>query len=226
MLINNKDINLYGCSLIKYEIGASETQKNVEWTKGSLSPLVNFDTNKYKEVKAYLIMEAINRETLELYKSNLAKELKQTIIKFKDSKYLYDGVLESINFKNINRLAIEVTINFKAIQKEGLETITLAKTLTQSITVKGNVKSECIIEVTAPSAAVASFVINDITIKNIPANKTVIIDGIKKKITLDGTNFFNNVELWQFPILEAGTNDITQSLTTLTVKIKYNPCWN
>lgn len=226
MLINNKDINLYGCSLIKYEIGASETQKNVEWTKGALSPLVNFDTNKYKEVKAYLIMEAINRETLELYKSNLAKELKQTIIKFKDSKYLYDGVLESINFKNINRLAIEVTINFKAIQKESLENITLAKTLTQSITVKGNVKSECIIEVTAPNAAVASFVINDITIKNIPANKTVIIDGIKKKITLDGANFFNNVELWQFPILEAGTNDITQSLTTLTVKIKYNPCWN
>lgn len=226
MLINNKDINLYGCSLIKYEIGASETQKGIEWTKGALSPLVYFDSNKYKEVKAYLLMEAINRESLELYKSNLAKDLKQATIKFKDSKYLYDGVLESITFKNINRLAIEVTISFKAIQKDDLEVITLAKSLTQTINVKGNVDTECVIEVTAPEAGVASFTINNITIKNIPENKTVIIDGIKKKITVDGSNFFNNVELWEFPILNAGENTITQSLTTVNVKIKYNPCWN
>lgn len=226
MLINSKDIKLYGCSLILYEIGASEIQKSIEWTKGALSPLVFFEANKYKEVKVSLLMEAINREILEGYKSNLAKDIKQATIKFKDSKYIYDGVLESISFKNINRLAIEVTINFKAIQKNDLETITLAKSLTQKINVKGNVDTECIIEVTAPSAAAASFTINNITIKNIPANKTVVIDGIKKKVTIDGSNFFNNVELWEFPILNAGDNTITQSLTTVDVKIKYNPCWN
>ncbi|MDU2283346.1 phage distal tail protein [Clostridium sp.] len=226
MLINKKDIDLYGCSLIKYEIGASETQKNIEWTKGALSPLVFLGSNKYKEVKVWLLMESIDRELLELYKSNLAKELEQAIIKFKDSKYLYDGVLGSISFKNINILAIEVVISFKAIQKYDLETIILAKSLTQSINIKGNVDTECIIEVTAPSAAVASFTINNITIKNIPENKTVIIDGIKKKVTVDGSNFFNNVELWEFPILKAGDNTITQSLTTVDVKIKYNPCWN
>lgn len=225
MLINSKNISTFGCSLVKYEVGSSELQKSVEWAKGSLSPLVAFDCNKFKDLTITLLLQGSSREQVETYKSNLAKELKKAKIKFTDSKFYYDGTLEGMTFTNINRLALEVEINFKALQQEGLKTINLARNASQSVTIEGNAATEVIIEITAPSAGVASFKINDITIKNITGGQTVVIDGIKKTITMNGKNKFADSDIWAFPVLKAGSNTITMNLTTVDVKIKYYPCW-
>lgn len=49
--------------------------------------------------------------------------------------------------------------------------------------------------------------------------KTLVIDGINKTITVDGENKFADAELWNFPTLIPGQNEISASTTTTTTTI-------
>lgn len=225
MLINNKDISIFGCSLVKYEVSAGEIDRNIEWVKGSLVPYISFENNKFKDLIITLLLQGSSREQVEIYKSQLAKEVKIAEIKFNDSKFIYDGVSEPIKFSNINRLAIEVEINFKALQQEELKTVNLAKNATQTITIEGNTSTEAIIDITA-SESVGEFKINDIIINGISKGQNAIIDGFRKTITIDGKNKFADCELWSFPVFEAGVNTVTMSeFNNVDVKVKYKPTW-
>lgn len=53
--------------------------------------------------------------------------------------------------------------------------------------------------------------VNDIVIKLVPQDKTIIIDGIKKTATMDGHNVFVLIEMAEFPCLEVGENEVEVS---------------
>ncbi len=72
-------------------------------------------------------------------------------------------------------------------------------------------------------ADMIDFTIHGIKIKNLKAGKKVVIDGIKKTVTMDGKNKFNDTEFWSFPTLTPGTNKITLSRTDAKVILKYYP---
>ncbi len=225
MKVNGLDIASYGATLISYEVSAAELDKTVEWGGGSLTPFIHFKTNKHKELKVKVLLEGATRDTVEKNKSNLAKALQQCQVEFEDAVFIYDGVLEDISFTNINRLAITAEISLKVIAQEAQKTITLSKLSSQTVSIDGNSSCEVIYEIT-PSAAMSSFTINGITINNLDANKTVIVNGVKKTVTVDGVNKFKDTDFWEFPKLNVGSNIIAMSATTVEVKIKYNPKWN
>ena len=62
-----------------------------------------------------------------------------------------------------------------------------------------------------------------ITIKNLKKNNKVVIDGINGSVKVGEENKFNDVELWEFPRIYPGVNDIKLSRSECSVIIKYYP---
>ena len=62
-----------------------------------------------------------------------------------------------------------------------------------------------------------------ILIKNLTANKTVILDGELQKVTVDGVNKYSDTDMWDFPRLKPGGNKITVNKNNCNIKIKYKP---
>ena len=114
-----------------------------------------------------------------------------------------------------------MTYHFKSFKRGLQKEITLAST-SNNVDVTTDVATEAIYEIT-PSVDMIEFIINEMKIKNLKANKKVIIDGVKKTVTMDGKNKFSDTEFWNFPILTPGTNKITLSRTEANVVLKYYP---
>ena len=57
------------------------------------------------------------------------------------------------------------------------------------------------------------------------AGKTMIIDGIRGIVTVDGKNAFNRVNMWEFPRMGAGEITIGFSSDAAKVNVKYSPMW-
>ena len=106
----------------------------------------------------------------------------------------------------------------------------------KEIEVQGDYETPCIIEL-VPSGAITKYTIKgaardpvtgeaeDITIKNLSAGKTVVIDGEACLVTEDGLNKYSDTEMWEFPTLLSGSNTLVfeSSSVPCNVTIKYRP---
>ena len=108
---------------------------------------------------------------------------------------------------------------------------TVNQTYTKNITVIGSTKAPAIFEIT-PSISLADINItcsfadgtsNEIIVKNLTANKKVIVNGEIATITENGINKFSDFESWEFPFLEPGATTITFSRNTCNINIIYKP---
>ncbi|MGL5153085.1 MAG: phage distal tail protein, partial [Clostridium sp.] len=103
------------------------------------------------------------------------------------------------------------------------------KVTTKTIQAQGNKSTPCILEIT-PSIDIIDLIIEGvseapITIKNLKANKKFILDGEKFKATIDNINKFSDVDLWEFPGLSPGVNNLKFSRNNCNITIKYKPMW-
>lgn len=145
------------------------------------------------------------------------------------------GELKEASKEFVNRWSYSLSLTFQAWDKEDSEkSTTLAGNGT--VHVDGNMQVPCIIEISA-AGNVSEFTISgasrdpvtgdleDITVKNITANKKVIIDGETCTVTEDGTNKYPDVDMWEFPTLMPGDNSIAFKSSSLpcTVTFKYKP---
>ena len=96
----------------------------------------------------------------------------------------------------------------------------------------GNRWSPCKVTITA-TEYIEEMKINgfsdEIIIHTIPRGATVIIDGIKGFVTIDGENKFKDVEgMMEFPFLKTGehkSHHLIFSDKNAIVTIEYNPMW-
>lgn len=67
--------------------------------------------------------------------------------------------------------------------------------------------------------------INDtkITVRNIKGNETIYIGS--GKVTAGGKSKINDVDIWEFPILNPGLNKISVNREDVTLTVKYNERW-
>lgn len=96
-----------------------------------------------------------------------------------------------------------------------------------TFTVTGNITAEAIIEVTS-ATAIASLAIDEMTITDLVANDTLVIDGIDKKVYYSSdpdTSVFDDVDMVDFPKLEPGATTVVISGGTVTTAIKYFPTY-
>lgn len=93
----------------------------------------------------------------------------------------------------------------------------------------GSRQSPCIVEVYAKSEltnyTISGFGNDDIVIEKLAAGKTVIIDGRKGLVTMDGVNAFSAVNLWEFPSLTTGGARLTFTNRDAKITVRYMPMW-
>lgn len=92
----------------------------------------------------------------------------------------------------------------------------------------GTRDTPCVVEVYAKST-LTNYTIaglgEDIVVESLAAGKTVVINAKNGLVTIDGTNAFDKVDLWEFPVLKAGETALTFSDTNARVTIRYTPMW-
>ena len=120
-----------------------------------------------------------------------------------------------------------LNLNLKGYEYGDLISNKVSSAYNYSITSMGNIESPCIVEI-IPSVDMIEFSIEGlstdaITIKNLKKNNKVVIDGINGSVKVGEENKFNDVELWEFPRIYPGVNDIKLSRSECSVIIKYYP---
>jgi phage-related protein len=64
-----------------------------------------------------------------------------------------------------------------------------------------------------------------ITVKNLKANTPITIDGEACIVTEKGANKFAETDMWEFPVLQPGSNTIVTDNVNSTLRIQYKPRW-
>lgn len=101
----------------------------------------------------------------------------------------------------------------------------ITKTDVLDFVVYGNIYAEAIVKLTS-AALVSSLTFNDMTITDLAAGDTLVIDGIDKVVYYESdpdTSVFDSVDMIDFPKLEPGLNNMTISDETVSFTVSYYP---
>lgn len=229
MLINNSNANAkYDIVLNEKKISPSKTDCNLQWLKGALTPVLLEKETKFCDIECKFTMEANTEDEFWQKYSEFNKDTIECILKFDDINMLYKCYVKEI--KEPTRITLynwEFTCNWVGYKFSNEIVVEIKKELSKTIDVKGTLKTPCILEIT-PSIDLIDLIIsglaNDsITIKNLKQGKKIIIDGKEGTVTEEGINKFSDTDLWEFPFLNPGVNNITLSKNSCNVTIKYEP---
>ncbi len=197
MIINNTNLKDLGCDLLRYRITPSEYSGRSFWNNGSRSPIAVSGQYTFSNLEVDIYIEGQDGAEVERKKSKLNAMMENPVI-------ILDEVDEGIEYlcyyenqavvEKINEVASIVTYHFKSFKRGLLKEVTLSVT-SNDIEITTDVVTEAIYEIT-PNVDMIDFTIHGIKIKNLKAGKKVVIDGIKKTVTMDGKNKFNDTEFW------------------------------
>ena len=143
---------------------------------------------------------------------------------------------ENERTETVSKKAMRLTITFIGYEFDTEQTILINRTLTKRVTARGNVLTPCILEIT-PSADIADLTITGVGwdessssdepikfIKPLKGGQKVIVDGEKGLVTLaDGTNKYGDTDMWIFPRLKPGENNISVSRDNVDITLRYCP---
>lgn len=233
MLINNVDISTFKAKQLSADVQSSNITNNSEWIKSSLTPFFEKNTIEFKSIKVSLCFTGSNNDEI---RNNITNLLAKCIdsIKLKLDGYVnkFKCILcGSEMSKTVSQEVQVATLSFIGYEY-GDDVITTAnKTDVKNITVIGSTKAPAIFEITPSinlsdiniTCSFANGTTNEIIIKNLTANKKVIVNGEIATITENGINKFSDFESWEFPFLEPGITTITFSRNTCNTNIIYKP---
>lgn len=227
MYINNIDIGIYGASVSKKIIKPSkilvEKQKN---------KLLTVQTNNEVELKSMtvkILFEGKNRDEIKDNISNFMINLINEVdIKFKNlsnkfHSYLVSDDIEDTEFDEWMYLNLE----FDCYEYGDEVTETINRITNKTINVAGNLEIPAIVEIT-PSIELIDLTLtglddSPIILKNLKANKKIIVNGEEGKVIVDGVNKYGDTDMWGFPKLKPGANTIIVDKSSVDITIKYKP---
>lgn len=228
MNIDGVNIKSFGAILINKSIQPASLEQVYTWNKNSLLPLDLGTKFTFNILEIQLYFKGINEEDLESKISSFINKVKKCTIQF-DNLFLYKGFLEGTpTSENILRKDTKkLTIRFLAYRFKSQVTETMNRVTSKTINVAGNLVTPAIVEIT-PTIALVDLTLtgldeDTIKIKNLVANKKVIINGEDGIITVDGVNKYGDTEMWNFPSLKPGANTIIVDKSSVDITIKYKP---
>ena len=230
MIINGKDIREYGAKQLTVEIQPPKIKPAYEMMTRALLP-VEYDTDiPLGTMKLTIYFIEKNRMLLERTLSSFMAQFEKSCIigQIKGYKGSWKGFLTNSSYKKtlvLEKNILELTLEGYFFDEE--ETAVFDGKTSGKLYAQGSRKTPAMIEVTAKDALTNyKITLNGeaYTIKSLGAGKTIVIDG-KGKVTLDGVNAFDVVDLWEFPRVTSGENEVTFSSTQAKVTIRYVPLW-
>ena len=231
MRINGTDIRRYGAKQLAVEVQPPKMAAGYELFPKALLP-VEYETDiPLGTMSVTIYFRERNRAALQRTMSSFMEQFGASCTideiggyKGKFKAFLTDG--KYTKTLKLEKKILELSFDGYFFDEEK-EAIFDAKT-SGRLYAEGSRKTPCIIEVTAKSSLtgyVLTVNADTYTVETLAAGKTIIIDGIMGKVTLDGENAFPVVDLWQFPRLQTGENTLTFSTNKAKVKIRYVPIW-
>lgn len=228
MILNTIDISNFGASVNKKYI--QPTAIDIEKVKIKSFFYQVSSESYFKRINIKLLFEGENRDIILNNVSNfMSKITNESDIKFKNLPHTYHVYLVTSEIEDTefdDWLYLNLEFDGYEYGQEIVEIMN--RILTKTINVTGNVETPATLEIT-PSIDTIDLTVEGLTdepivIKNLKAGKTIVIqDGL---ITEAGVNKFNDVDIWEYPLLQPGANTITVSRSNVDISIKYNPRYN
>lgn len=229
MDVNGININLYGGIQLEVDIQNYKYKSEYTLLTNSLKPVKLSTTETLKAIKVDILFKGNNRDEVLSNISRFMTLLKDEVIINLDGynnsfkAYLENDSIEKKKSKGKYKLKLE----FKGYSMKDEIVENINRINSKTIEVPGTQITPAIVEIT-PTTALADITIegladDPIVIKNLTANKTVILDGELQKVTVDGVNKYGDTDMWDFPRLNPGTNTIIVNKNNCDIKIKYKP---
>lgn len=234
MRINDKTIYEFGGEILDKKITPSTFRKEVDFRNKLREPILLSKSFEDGIIELTLIIKGDTEEEARIQYSNLIKEISDCNINFIGNNIYYRAVLD----KNVTRECFEDELEDKFTIQLYLVLVTLYtfkaqviellnKITSKTINVEGNKETPVIVEVT-PSIDLIDLTINGldedpIVLKNLKANKKIIINGEDGTVLQEGVNKYGDIEMWSFPSLKPGVNTITVSKNSVDINIRYKP---
>ncbi len=230
MLINNIDISKFNARVLDVHIQNSSISNIKNFNiKNKLVPLFLESKVSLNSITVILLVNSLDKKQYYLDKSSLIKNMIDPFeIYFKDRDLRFKCILDThMDQPSLKQIRGKLQLTFIGYNKgnEIIETINRVKSKT--INVNGNLKTPCIVEIT-PIIDMIDLTITGLSedpliVRNLKGNKTIIINGIEGTVLQEGENKFADTDMWEFPFLTPGQNNITVNKNTCNITIKYNP---
>lgn len=231
MIINGIDVRRYGATLLTAETKPPKMTANYEMMSKALLPTEYNTDIPLGSMTMTIYFRGKNRATLERTMSSFMQNFRSSCImeEIRGFKGKYKGFLTDDDYeKTLEKEKRILTLEFDGFffddEAEGL----FDQKLEGKLYAEGSRDTPCIIEVTA-KADLTNYKITlngePYTIENLMNGETIVINGKTGKITKEGDNAFGSVDLWAFPKLQTGRNDLTFSTNGARVTVRYSPMW-
>lgn len=223
MLINDKKIEVFNCRPLKFLVNHSNYANENIFTNNSLTYFEGYNTEALRTLETEFLFRG-NKSNVQKNISKFIEEVKKSIIK-KDNLNYKVNIASSEYLNILTRYSNKQNIKFDVLDiYEDEKSVTTTKNTTINI----NSPKPCYanLEINAATNVISYTVtINDseIVVSNIKGNETVYI-GFGKVIS-GGKSKINDVEMWEFPVLKPGVNNITVNRSDVNLTIKYNERW-
>lgn len=229
MFINTIDIKTFNAKQLKVDIQPLKFINKDIWITGSLSPVFFESDLSWKNIEIELSVEGISRDVILNNISKLVSLLNESVDLHLDGySHIYKCKLLDSTIEKTYKEVYKLTLKFQGYEYKN-EVSTSINTKTHDIVNEGNLSSVAIIEILSTidqiDMVLTGLTKTPITIKNLHANQKIIINGETGSVT-EGTlnaNKFADVDLWELPKINNGTNHITINRDNVTLTIKYKP---
>lgn len=230
MLINNIDISKYNARVLDINIqNSSISNLSDSDMKNKLIPLFLKSKVALNNITVTLLINSLDKRQYYLDKSNLLSNMLDSFdIYFKDRNLKFKCVLvNQVDQASLRQIRGRFQLTFIGYNLENEVAQTINRVTSKTIDVTGNIKVPIKLEITPVidmiDLKITGLSEDPLIVKNLKINKTIIIDGIEGTVTQDGINKFEDTDMWEFPFLVPGKNNITLSKDTCNITIKYNP---
>lgn len=229
MVINEKNINIFGAELIERDFTNHEIVNINDWIDGASSPVFLREYTRYKAIDIKVTFSGANTQEILFNIDKFIAEIKVSTVKFNDLDYFYDTHMEgTASMERVNKGSYIVSLSLLAHKTYKAETsLVFTGTDPAVLNIEGTMETPLYIEIT-PSENIEDFSItgvskNSIELKNLEVGHTYTIDGYTIRYLKDGANDIQNYDSFEFPVGKAGVNNILLSSAAANVKIFWYP---
>lgn len=235
MKINGADAKeIYGVGQWNVVPSFSALKNESEWNEGELQPMLLESTVGFKKMSASIVIRGSNRD--DIWKKSaefISRLIKPCEIQFDGFEHYYYMVLTNASQAEQSlRRWHKATLELQGYEY-GAEIAETTSEKTITINNIGNLKAPAVIEIVplinlvdiTITGAVKNLLTDeskDIVIKDLINGQKIIIDGESGLVTQAGENKFNDVDMWDFPMLMPGSNTITVD-KDVELTVRYKP---
>lgn len=218
---DNLDVyKAFNADLIKFSTSPGEVENEYRNNTGKSGFLALSAQKENVKAKIQFYVGGKSVEEMQLNATGLIAAGNTCVIRMDSSRFEYPAILDEYDTEEtgIDTYTL-VTLTMGVVVRYPLMSINL--TGPKTVMNPGKVESGIRFEI-RPTSALSTFKINGITIKNLKANETFVIDGIDGRVTANEINRFQDTDIIDFPKIVPGKNEITMS-NNVPVTVSFYP---